>query len=217
MLECKGLRLIGYIRVSTREQGNGHGLAAQQRAIEKWCREHGATLLTVVPDVMSTRKVDKLYGRHAAIAAVEAGIADGLIIRTLDRATRSTLDGAVLLDQARRNGWRLLSCDGIDSDDEQQALLTDIRIAVAAEERRKISERTREGLAQAKREGKRIGRPSKVSPTVARKIVKLRVKDGLSAQRIAAYLDQHNVPTPGGGERWHHSTVRDVFAREGIQ
>jgi hypothetical protein len=36
------LRLIGYVRVSTREQGtNGHGLDAQRSAIERYCRANG--------------------------------------------------------------------------------------------------------------------------------------------------------------------------------
>lgn len=213
-----GLRVIGYVRVSTRDQGsNGHGLDAQRAAIERYCKANGYQLITIIPDVMTTRSVDKLYGRHAAVAAVEAGLADCLLISTLDRATRSTLDGAVLLDQARRREWRLLSVDGIDSSNEQQALLTDIRIAVAAEERRKISERTREGLEAARAKGKHIGRPSTIDPSVVRRIVRYRMKDGLSAQAIVARLDAKEVPTPGGGATWHHSTVRRILAREGVE
>lgn len=210
------LRLVGYVRVSTREQGsNGHGLDAQRSAIERYCRANGYALVTIIPDVMTTRSIDKLYGRSAAVAAVEAGLADGLLISTLDRATRSTLDGAVLLDQARRKGWRLLSVDGIDSDNEQQALLTDIRIAVAAEERRKISERTKAGLEAAREKGKVIGRPRSVTAAVVRRIVRMRTRDGLSANAIALALDKAKVPPPGNGARWHHSTVRAVLAREG--
>jgi hypothetical protein len=135
---------------------------------------------------------------------------------TLDRASRSTLDGAILLDQARRQGWRLLSVDGVDSDDPEQTLLTDIRLAVAQEERRKISERTKAGLEAARAKGKQLGRPSKVTPALARRIVRLRMKDGLSAQKIAANLTTKKVPAPGGGATWHHSTVRLILAREGV-
>lgn len=208
------LRLIGYVRVSTREQGNGHGLDAQRAAIERYCEEHGHRLVTIVPDVMTTRSVDKLYGRLAAVAAVEAGLADGLVISTLDRATRSTLDGAQLLDAARRKGWRLLSVDGTDTADAGQALLTDIRIAVAQEERRKISERTKAGLAAAKAKGVHVGRPRRIPPEVADRIVFL-ASEGASSGAIARTLDAERVPTPGGGRTWYPSVVRDVLRREG--
>ena len=51
-----------------------------------------------------------------------------------------------------------MDCDKADSGDPSQRLLADIRIAVAAEERRKISERTKEGLKRARKQGKRLGR-----------------------------------------------------------
>jgi DNA invertase Pin-like site-specific DNA recombinase len=213
--QCRPV-LIGYVRVSTRDQGgNGHGLDAQRRTIERYCRDNGYVLACIIPDVVSTRLADKMYGRQAAVVAVEAGLADGIIVSTLDRASRSTLDGAILLDQARRQGWRLLSVDGVDSDDPEQTLLTDIRLAVAQEERRKISERTKAGLEAARAKGKQLGRPSKVTPALARRIVRLRMKDGLSAQKIAANLTTKKVPAPGGGATWHHSTVRLILAREG--
>jgi DNA invertase Pin-like site-specific DNA recombinase len=109
-----------------------------------------------------------------------------------------------------------LSVDGVDSDDPEQTLLTDIRLAVAQEERRKISERTKAGLEAARAKGKQLGRPSKVTPALARRIVRLRMKDGLSAQKIAANLTTKKVPAPGGGATWHHSTVRLILAREGV-
>ncbi|ODR05497.1 resolvase [Mycobacterium shimoidei] len=157
-----------------------------------------------------------MYGRNVAIAAIESGVADALLVRTLDRATRDQEDAAKLFKQAERNAWRLMDCDKADSGDPSQRLLADIRIAVAAEERRKISERTKEGLAKARRNGTRLGRPPKVTPALAKRIVRMRMTDGMSANAIADALTAEGVPAPGGGERWHHSTVRDVFAREGI-
>ena len=213
------LRVIGYCGVSTDKQGsNGYGLDAQATLLAAYCEQHGHELLTITTDVVSGSKADQMHGRAVAIAAIESGVADALLVRALDRATRSQLDAAKLYDRAERNEWRLLDCDKADSGDPSQRLLADIRIAVAAEERRKISERTREGLAKARKDGKRLGRPPKVehNSPLARRIVRMRVRDRLSANAIADRLTASGVPAPGGGERWHHSTVRDVFAPEGI-
>jgi hypothetical protein len=121
--------------------------------------------------------------------------AAGKLLRT-DRATRDQLDAAELFKRAERNGWRLLDCDRADSGDDSQRLLADIRIAVAAEERRKISQRTREGLARARRAGVQLGRPSRIPAEVIVRIVELN-RQGRSAQAIAKQLTAEGVPTPG--------------------
>lgn len=211
------LRVIGYVRVSTAGQGeHGHGLDAQREKLERYCDERGYELMTVTSDVVSGAKADKMYGRKVAIAAIENGAADVLLVRALDRATRDQEDAAKLFKQAERMGWRLMDTDKADSGDPSQRLLADIRLAVAAEERRKISERTREGMAAARRKGVRLGRPSKISATTAGRIVELRIRDGLSAQAIAKRLTDEQVPTPGGSEVWAHSTIRATLAREGV-
>lgn len=211
------MRVIGYVRVSTKDQGQtGHGLGAQSDALQHFCASNGLELLTVTSDVGSAATANLLHGRATAIAAIEAGVADALLVRALDRATRDQEDAAKLFKRAEANGWRLMDCDKADSGDPSQRLLADIRIAVAAEERRKISERTREGLAKARKQGKRLGRPVRITPATTKRIVSLRMRDGLSANKIAERLTAENVPAPGGGAKWYPTTVRDVFAREGL-
>ena len=153
-VSARPLRVIGYCRVSTAKQSdNGHGLGAQHESLEHFCEQHGYELLTVTTDVVSGTASDRMYGRQVAIAAIESGVADALLVRALDRATRDQEDAARLFKRAERNAWRLMDCDRADSGDPSQRLLADIRIAVAAEERRKISERTKEGLAKARKAG----------------------------------------------------------------
>jgi DNA invertase Pin-like site-specific DNA recombinase len=208
------LRVIGYCRVSTAKQGDhGHGLGAQHAALEHFCAQHGHELLTVTTDVASGVASDRMYGREVAIAAIESGLADALLVRALDRATRDQEDAAKLFKRAQRNAWRLMDCDKADSGDPSQRLLADIRIAVAAEERRKISERTREGLAKARKAGKRLGRPPLIDAALAKRIVRMHTREGLSVGAIAKRLTERRVPTPGGGARWYPTTVRDVLKR----
>jgi DNA invertase Pin-like site-specific DNA recombinase len=208
------LRVIGYARVSTAKQSDqGHGLGAQSAALEHFCVAHGHELLTVTSDVVSGTASDRMYGREVAIAAIESGVADALLVRALDRATRDQEDAAKLFKRAERNAWRLMDCDKADSGDPSQRLLADIRIAVAAEERRKISERTREGLAKARKAGKRLGRPPQVDPALAKQIAQMHTRDGLSANAIARKLTERGIPTPRGGARWYPTTVSDILKR----
>lgn len=210
-------RVIGYVRVSTATQGqNGYGLRAQQEALAAYCEAHGYELLTVTSDVVSGTKASMMHGRAVAITALEAGLADVLLVRALDRATRDQLDAAELYKRAEQRGWRLMDCEGADSGEPSQRFTADIRLAVAAEERRRISDRTKEGLARAKREGKKLGRPSRIHPLVVEEIVVMRRDEGLGTKAIAAHLDSIGVPTPGGGAKWAYATVRRVLDREGV-
>ncbi|MGV9713985.1 recombinase family protein [Gordonia sp. NPDC003424] len=203
------MRVIGYVRVSTKDQGDsGLGLEAQRESLAQWCSVHGHELLTVTTDVVSGAKCDAMYGREVAIAAVESGVAQGLLVRALDRVTRDQLDAAQLMKRAGDYGWRLLDTEGADSGDPSQRLVADVRLAVAAEERRKIGTRTREAL-DAKR---RKGQPGLISKATERRIQVLAAQ-GLGAKAIAGRLTAEGVPTATGGDTWSYSTVRRVLAR----
>lgn len=212
-----GLRLIGYIRVSTLDQADeaSYGLPAQVAALQRWAEAAGHELITVVPEVASTRNPARMFGRLAVEAALRAGLADAMAVRDLDRASRSTLDGAELTARATSHGWRIVGTDGTDTADPEQEFLVNIRLARAQEERRLISRRTREGLEIARTRGAKVGRPKLISRAAERRIVKLR-REGMSPGAIANHLTAKKIATPGGGFRWHASTVRAVLAREGI-
>lgn len=203
------MRVIGYVRVSTREQGaSGLGLEAQRAALEQWCATRGYDLLTVTTDVVSGAKNDAMFGREVAIAAVESGVAQGLIVRALDRVTRDQVDAAQIMKRANDYGWRLLDCEGADSGDPSQRFQADIKLAMAAEERRKIGTRTREAL-DAKRSQ---GAPGLISVSAQRRIQVLAAQ-GMGAKAIASQLTDEGIPTAKGGDTWSYSTIRRALAR----
>jgi DNA invertase Pin-like site-specific DNA recombinase len=180
--------------------------------MKRWCGANGAELVAFHVDVISTRRTDRMIGRESAVTAVEAGAADALLVRAVDRASRSVLDGAALIEAAAVSGVRLISCDGYDSADEETQLTANIKVAVAQEERRLISRRTREGLARAKAAGVPLGRKSTVPPDVARLIAAARSR-GKPYKTIAANLDKAGIPTPGGSPTWRPAAVRDIALR----
>jgi DNA invertase Pin-like site-specific DNA recombinase len=211
------VNVIGFVRLSPSGNGKGkgsaHSLDSQWASIAQWCKANNHELVTVVAEVGSAKSYDKLQGRRLAIAAVKAGMGAALVVRDLDRVTRSTLDGADLLEDAKVNEWRLMGAvDQLDTDDEEQEFTINVRIAVAQEERRKLARRTRDGLATARRNGSQVGKPRQVPPEVEARIVRL-AKKGTSPYRIAQRLTDEQVPTPQGGKAWSPSVVRDVIAR----
>jgi DNA invertase Pin-like site-specific DNA recombinase len=208
-------KAIGYIRVSTNRQAdNGYGLEAQRDQITRYCQEHNLDLVALIPDVMSGKKTDKLFGRIAAITAIRTGMANVLVVNTLDRSSRSMADGAKLVADAKAEGWRIVGLDGTDSNTVSQ-LTAHARLLVAEEERELISKRTKQGLIKARQAGKQLGKPSTIPADVVSQIVELR-STGMGTKAIAASLDALKIVPPKGGDTWSYSTVRDVLAREGV-
>jgi DNA invertase Pin-like site-specific DNA recombinase len=207
-------KAIGYIRVSTNRQAeNGYGLDAQRDQIQRFCDSNGLQLVALIPDVMSGKKTDKLYGRIAAITAIRTGMANVLVVNTLDRSSRSMADGAKLVADAKLEGWRIVGLDGTDSDTVSQ-LTAHARLLVAEEERELISKRTKQGLIKARQAGKQLGKPSTIDRATVRQIIKLR-NAGHGTKAIAKSLDESGVAAPMGGA-WSYSTVRRVLEREGV-
>src|SRR5690242_6416178 len=95
-----GTRVIGYVRVSTSEQGDdGGGLDAQRQTIQAECRHRGWQLVRIEEDVASGKSTGKRPGLARALQAIEGGDAEALIVAKLDRLSRSLLDFAQLVER----------------------------------------------------------------------------------------------------------------------
>ncbi|BAP95966.1 resolvase, N-terminal domain [Mycobacteroides abscessus subsp. massiliense CCUG 48898 = JCM 15300] len=178
-----------------------------------YCAANSLELVGLHVDVMSGRKTDKLYGRIAAVTAIQAGIANVLVVNTLDRSSRSMADGAKLVADAKTEGWRIVGLDGTDSDTVSQ-LTAHARLLVAEEERELISKRTKQGLIKARQLGKQLGKPSTIERATIDRIVELR-SAGKGTKAIAKALDSDGIAAPRSST-WSYSTVRGVLEREGV-
>lgn len=213
---CSGpRRVVGYSRVSTREQADGgYSLSAQREAIEAETARRGWQLVDVCSDEGLSGA--SLAGRNELVRAVrmiEAGHANVLMATKVDRVSRSVADFANLIKRAKDNSWTLVVMDlGLDLSTSTGKFVAHIMSAVAELERDMISDRTKDGLAAAKAQGVRLGSPVSVSDAVAERIVELR-QAGATLTGIADVLNDERVPTSRGGSRWWPSTVRAVLAR----
>lgn len=215
------MNYVAYLRVSTDKQGaSGLGLDAQKAAIKAF----------VKPD---DRLVDYFIeiesGKHAdrpellrALSACELKNAR-LLVAKLDRLSRNVAFIATLMES--KTGF--VACDMPDADPFRLHL----EAMMAEDERRRISKRTTEALAAAKKRGVALGgsRPGsgmhsaatrekglsrrhdmrrafldRVSPTVAG----LRAHGFTTLTALAAELNRRNVRAQYGGVWYPQSVAR---------
>jgi DNA invertase Pin-like site-specific DNA recombinase len=207
-----GDRVIGYIRVSTTEQGaNGAGLEAQRTAIEAECLRRDWQLVRIDEDVLSGRTLRR-PGLQRALEACRSAEADGVVVAKLDRLSRSLVDFAGLLAEAQLGGWNLVALDlGVDLSTPSGEFLANVMASAAQWERRLIGLRTKEALEVKRAQGVRLGRPPTITPRLAGRIRSLRTR-GHTLQAICDRLNREGVPTPRGGVTWRPSSLRAVLA-----
>lgn len=202
---------LAYIRVSTTEQAeHGASLDAQRATLEAEAEKRGWDVEVVADEGFSAKSL-KRPGLLSALERLDAGKADFLLAIRLDRVSRSVSDFAGLLDRASKQGWGLtLLSPNIDTSDPAGRFTANVLASAAQYERELIGVRTREGMAQRRAEGVRLGRPRNMSSQVVERIVAAR-RDGLSMRRIAEVLNEESVPTAQGGSRWYASTIKAVL------
>lgn len=215
-------QVIGYIRVSTDEQGkSGLGLDAQTHRIQQFCVAEGLTLTAVVSEVASGGA--GLDARPVLRDALTRGMP--VLVAKLDRLSRDVaLIAGLMATQARFIVAEL----GMDVD----PFMLHIYAAVAEKERKLIGERTRAALA-AKRaaqpdwkpglavtaagrmaqaagrsKGGRVVRTTAVAVAArAMPLIRACREGGMSYGATAARLTAEGVATSRGGA-WYASTVR---------
>lgn len=204
---------LAYVRVSTAEQAeNGASLDAQRATLTAEARRRGWAVEVVADEGLSAKSLNR-PGLLSALVRLDAGEADYLLAVRLDRISRSVADFAGLLDRSARKGWGLVMLSpNLDTTDAAGRFTANVLASAAQYERELIAARTREGMAQRKAEGVKLGRPRTMPPAVVARIATERAA-GRSLQAIADGLTADGVPTAQGGARWYASTVKGVLDR----
>jgi DNA invertase Pin-like site-specific DNA recombinase len=207
------MRVVGYIRVSTEEQGDSRaGLEAQEAAIRAEVERREWELVELYVDVASGKTLRKRDNLGVALRALADGAADALVVAKLDRLSRSVLDFAGIMETAAAEGWSLVVIDlGVDTTTPNGELVANIMISMAQWERRIIGERTKSALAAVKARGTQVGRKSGVADETVR-LIRVMRDAGSSWQKIADALTAEGVETGQGG-KWHAATVRRIYLR----
>jgi DNA invertase Pin-like site-specific DNA recombinase len=208
-------RHVAYYRVSTDKQGkSGLGLEAQQAAVRLWLDGGSWKMLASFTEVESGKRVQRPE-LAKALAYCKRHKATLLIAR-LDRLARSVHFISGLMETK-------VKFVAVDMP-EATPFMLHIYAAVAQEEARAISARTKAALAAAKARGTRLGsfgadvlaprnRQEAQQRAEALRPVLLDLKaKGLPMRGMAAELTRRKIATARGG-RWHPDTVAALLKR----
>ncbi|EPY01625.1 recombinase family protein [Magnetospirillum fulvum] len=223
---------VEYYRVSTDKQGrSGLGLEGQKEAVRRFLRDGDTTIQPPFVEVESGKKTDQ--DRPQLRAALEVCRKTGatLLIAKLDRLARDVAFIAALM----KSDVRFVACDMPDAD----PFRLHIEAAIAEEEARKISQRTKAALAAAKARGVKLGgyrgydltqeqraagaersaasraaEASKRASALSPIIDAIRAEGVTSASGIARALNDRGIPTSRGG-KWQAVQVQRFLALVG--
>ena len=118
---------------------------------------------------------------------LEAG--DVLIVTKLDRLGRNAIDVRMTVDRLAAGGVRVhcLALGGVDLTSAAGKMTMGVLGAVAEFERDLLIERTQAGLARAKAEGKRFGRPPALTEAQQAEVLK-RLAKGATVYGLAQHF-----------------------------
>lgn len=223
------MQLIAYYRVSTDKQGvSGLGLDAQRAKVEELAKQRGAEIVGEFVEVESGRKADR--PQLAAALTQARKLKAAVAVAKLDRIARDAELVLRLSREAEANGLGgFLFCDlpDIDATTSAGRLILSVMASVAEFESRRISERTREAMAQAKARGAVFGasRPDVAKLNAARAekateaaeryrgILAPMAVRGDSLRAMAEALQAAGVKTSAGAETWSPMQVSRVVKR----
>ena len=199
---------VAYYRVSTTKQGiSGLGMEAQRNSVAQFLKGNEGILLAEFAEVESGKNNSR---QELAKALAECRrLKATLVIAKLDRLARN----AAFLLNLRDSGVEFVAVDMPQAD----RFTVGIMALVAEREREMTSQRTRDGLAAAKRRGTRLGNPNPDNALKAAReayseqarqfrtsllpVVQRIQRSGVSSLRgIAECLNARGVKTPTGKE-----------------
>ena len=172
---------------------------------------------------------------QAALAALDRGQANTLIVVKLDRLSRSVKDLCQLIDKYfAHEQYHLLSLCGMVNTHSAAGRMMMLNLANYAQfERELIRERTQEAINHLKAQNVRLGSPpygfrdsheldrhrrrilveDAEQLKILRRMAELR-RQGTGITKIARLLNAEGIPAQRGGP-WHATSIMNILAREG--
>ena len=227
------MEAIAYYRVSTARQGeSGYGMEAQQVAVTGLFHRLGHTLVGEFTEVESGRKSSRPELAAALTEARKRGAL--LVVAKLDRLARDVELISSLVKEAERNGFGgLLFADfpDVDPTTPEGELFIHQMAAFAQFEARRISQRTKAGLAVAKSRGVKLGgaRGGQQAANAARQQQAVEASErlrgllapmaasGASLPAMASALEAAGVKTSTGKSTWAPMQVKRALERLGLR
>jgi len=206
------MKALIYTRVSTEEQGvSRNGLESQLATCQEYASRIGVEVSQVIEEVVSGAKMTNRPLLINALSALKSGEAKVLIVSKLDRLSRSVSDLCYLLEVSEKEGWSLVILDlNIDCTTSSGRMQAQIQATFAEFERRRIGERTKDGLAIAKAKGVKLGGSKPVIPFETVQLIALARQADKTFRQIADDLNALLITT-STGTAWSAGSVNWVL------
>lgn len=124
-------KAVGYVRVSSASQLDGYGLPAQEQDVRRCAKTQDFTLKAILRDegVSGSLEAVDRPALADALALIEAGEAEVLVVPRLDRLARRLTIQEAALAQVWGHGGRVVACDQgeVAKDDPDDPIRTAMR------------------------------------------------------------------------------------------
>jgi DNA invertase Pin-like site-specific DNA recombinase len=230
-------RAVIYCRVSTDEQADrGYSLESQMQACQTYAVEHGLSVVAKLrEDFTGSVPIEMRPEGERAFQILRDGLADVLIVYTMDRLVRPPEDGdewdtPVLIRSLARLNKEIHTVNrGQLKTDFASLLIAMLDAKSAGDERRKIIERTSRGKMAKAREGKVVGcgRPpygydfsengliiNKNQARIVRLIYLAYVEERRTIRGIALRLSEMGIEKPVA--RWQHDERPTMWSHSSV-
>lgn len=207
--------MVGYLRVSTEEQASsGLGLGAQRDTVRRYADAQGWSIIWYVDEGLSAKSLARPQ-LQAALARLDVipkrRDVDGIVVAKLDRLSRSVHDFSGILKLAAARKWAVVAIDlGVDTSTPTGKLVANVMMSVAEWEREVIGERTSAAMQAAKRQGRHMGRISRLPPRTGDRLLELRATHTIAG--TASQLNAEGLSTATGA-LWTQNAVAKVQNR----
>ena len=220
----------GYVRVSQLRGREGESFISpvvQGEQIRAWATMRGAQVGRVFEELdVSGARADRPL-LEEALARIESGASDGLVVAKLDRFGRSLIHSLAAVERIQASGGTFVSVqDGFDLSTDHGRLVLRMMLSWAEWELDRIRAGWRTARARAVARGVHMGGrpPAGYEHDEARRLTPhtsygraigaafTKRAEGMTLERVAAFLTEARVPTAYSDGPWSVAGLRCVLA-----
>lgn len=227
------IKVTAYCRVSSETDEQLNSLSVQRKYFDELFASHSdwTNVGIYYDEGLSGLNIRRRAGFNKMIDDALAGKIDLIIVKSISRFARNTVDALKTIRDLKAKGIRIIfEKENIDTSDSKSEFILTIMSSLAQQESQSISENIKWGIRKSYAEGKvkipgffygykYCGKYTFQVDKDEAKIVCLIYKMFLERKarnQIGAYLDKNNVPTAMGikNAKWSRNVVNSMLTNE---
>ncbi len=151
-------KVLGYIRVSTGEQGKKFSLGAQIEEIKRYCESENLELIRIFEDQSSGTRLQEREGLMSLIESINKSL-KAVIVTEADRLSRDIFHFGWLYTHFRQQGVDLVLINDRTGTTPSERAFSKVRAVFSEFEHDLRRARIERGLRRAREQGKFMNRP----------------------------------------------------------